>query len=844
MNVHTPPLSGAQQRLLQLLLGKPAAAERGSPRPAEQTGPLSIGQLRLLFVELMQPGSAVYNTECLYELRGRLEPAALCAAIERMVARQECLRSRVDMHGEEPRMAVDDAGLFEVVRLDVRHLPDDSRHLAVRRACGVPFDLQRGPLFRATLFHLAQDVHVLALCMHHIVSDGWSLAVMAREISEGYDAVVNKRAPRLPPLALTYRQFAARERVESQRTTPGSIDYWHRQLAGAQAVRFPTSTVGARTPAMRRGRGINTALDAALVSAVRDLARRANASPFMVYAAAFLAVLARHSGQTDVTLGTPVGTRQDADCELLIGLFLNTLALRFQWAGTPTFLGLLRDVRNTALDGFEHQAVPFNKIADILAAQPAASAGFPMNCMFVLQNTAPAELELTGIDSFQHDLPAEAALFDVLLQIEDTEHTIASLQYDIALFDEAAAIGMLDDYVAFLRAAVADGDAGLGVLWARADATLGRMGHAAVAPHLAHWLGELAGLPPGPCATTAQGKTSICTEHLDAATTARLAALGGADVPLFSVVHAAFALMLAHFTGVDDLVIGMPAADLPDAGTTAAPLLPANLVPLRTRIVRQDRFLDFLAAVRSTERGAATHLDVPIELLSLRLKAARDGRLLTVAPMVMRRGAAAAGVGSRTDRTPRAKRVEPLLSLEVRESSQQLTLRFEANAACFDAAFLERLASSVGGLLRAVATDGTRSLTSYLPAAARTLPISVSTTPACSAAPSDLPGTALQRLIHATWAEFLEGPFGIDDDFFVLGGDRTMASAMLARLGERLPVSLSLQRFWAGPSVRATERALAEMCGGDAVEEIARIVELVQSLPDDAVATMLDDHRL
>ncbi|HEX3128876.1 MAG TPA: non-ribosomal peptide synthase/polyketide synthase, partial [Thermoanaerobaculia bacterium] len=404
--------------------------------------PLSFGQERLWFLDRLEPGSTAYNMPLALRLRGRLDVDALERSLREMVRRHGVLRTTFAESGGVPFQVVAPEPAFEL------ELSDE--------AAPEPFDLTRGPLFRAVLTKIAQDDWRLFLDMHHIVSDGWSLGVLVRESAVLYQAFSQGRPSPLPELPVQYTDFAVWQRQKLRgEALEAQVRHWREALAGAPALlELPTDRP---RPAVQsyRGGGEPASVSMAIV---RELAHREGATPFMVVLAAFEELLRRWSGQEDVLVGTPIANRTRAEVEGLIGLFVNTLVMR-RPAGAKTFRELLSGVRAGALEAYAHQDLPFEKLVEELGVERSLAHSPLFQAMLVLQNAPVSALSLPGLALIPIDLPVDTVKFDLLLSLsEDGE---GRLDYATDLFDRTTVRRLLGSFRVLLDAAVADPEARL-----------------------------------------------------------------------------------------------------------------------------------------------------------------------------------------------------------------------------------------------------------------------------------------------------------------------------------------------------------------------------------------------
>ena len=374
--------------------------------------PLSFGQQRLWFLDRLEPGSSAYNLSRALRLRGALDVAVLRRALDEIVRRHEPLRTVFSAADGEPVQVVLPAVAVELAVEDLSILPADAREAdAARRAseaAAAPFDLARGPLFRAALLRLAADEHVLLLAMHHAVGDGWSIGVLFREIEALYAAFLAGAPSPLAPLPLRYADHALRQRAElAGEALDRPLDWWRTRLQGAPALlELPTDRP---RPAVQSHRGavLRFTLPPELGGRLSAVGRAEGATLFMTVLAAFQLLLARYSGQDDVVVGTPVAGRTRPELEGLIGFFANTLALRTDLSGDPTFGQLLRRVREATLGAFAHQELPFEKLVEALQPERSLAHAPVFQVALALQDAAGAPPSSPG--SRRPRSPATAA---------------------------------------------------------------------------------------------------------------------------------------------------------------------------------------------------------------------------------------------------------------------------------------------------------------------------------------------------------------------------------------------------------------------------------------------------
>ncbi|HEV3052756.1 MAG TPA: amino acid adenylation domain-containing protein, partial [Longimicrobium sp.] len=362
--------------------------------PIERTGtlPLSFAQERLWFLHQMEPDGAGYNMPWPSRLRGHLDASALERALGDLVHRHEALRTTFRPVEQGAVQVVHPAGPAHLPVLDLTGLAPDEREREARRLAQEdaerPFDLERGPLFRATLVRLSDEEHVLLLTMHHIVSDGWSMGVLFRELFTLYES-----ASPLPPLAVQYADFAVWQRGWLQgEVLRGQLDWWREQLGGAPpALELPTDRPRPAVASSRGGSHVFR-IPAETTRELRALARREGATLYMATHAALDLLLSRWSGQDDLVVGSPIAGRTQVGTEALIGFFVNTLALRIDLSGDPSFQELMGRVRETALGAYAHQDLPFERLVEEVAPERGLSHTPLFQVMFALQNASSGAL--------------------------------------------------------------------------------------------------------------------------------------------------------------------------------------------------------------------------------------------------------------------------------------------------------------------------------------------------------------------------------------------------------------------------------------------------------------------
>ncbi|MGW3044490.1 amino acid adenylation domain-containing protein [Kitasatospora sp. NPDC001159] len=448
----------------------PAAMTRRS-RPDRI--PLSFAQERLWFLEQLVPGTAVQNVPLAARLRGRIDADVLRRAVDAVVRRHEVLRTVFESTDGVPHQRVLPALEIPLDLVDLTGRPEGLRERAatelLAELAAVPFDLTDPPLLRATLIRHAEDDHTFLLVMHHIISDGWSVGVLMRELSAAITAAAAGDDQDGAELPIQYADFALWQR---ERQAAGAFDrdlaYWRERLGTTvPPLELPMAAPRTATsPSIAAGGRVSLELGSELTAALDRLGRAERATPYMTLLAAYVLLLHRHSGlgeeRSTLVVGTPIANRNQVEIEDLIGFFVNALALRFDLAEGMDFRALLRHVRKVAIGAFAHQDVPFEKLVEELRPERQMSQAPLFQTMFVLQNAATGAARLPGLEITPVDVHTATAKFDLLLAVTPRDGALhATLEYDATRFDEDTAVRLLDRYRTLLESVVADPGADL-----------------------------------------------------------------------------------------------------------------------------------------------------------------------------------------------------------------------------------------------------------------------------------------------------------------------------------------------------------------------------------------------
>ncbi len=423
---------------------------------------LSFAQQRLWFFDQLAPGLPTYNMPAAVRLEGPLDLAALRQSLDEIVKRHESLRTTFRTVNGQPTQVIAPTLMLDLPVVDLRKLSASEQESEVRRLVTAdaqrPFDLSQGPLVRAAVLTLGDDDHVGMLTMHHIVSDGWSSGVLARELATLYVGFCTGAPSSLPALPIQYADFAHWQRQWLQGDVLESqIAYWKERLVGAPEV-IDVSTDFARPPVQTfRGSRQSVVLPKPLRESLKALIGREGVTLFMALLAAFKVLLHIYTSQDDLVVGTPVANRNRLETEGLIGFFVNTLALRTDLSGNPSFREVLRRVRETCLGAYAHQELPFDRIVEELRTARDLGRNPLFQVMFELHNAPQRTLELPGMSLTPVEGDSETAHFDLTLRIIDTEQGLtAAFVYNTDLFEADKIARMLRNFQTLLEAIEAD----------------------------------------------------------------------------------------------------------------------------------------------------------------------------------------------------------------------------------------------------------------------------------------------------------------------------------------------------------------------------------------------------
>ncbi len=459
-----PTIAGFAERIDEARRGAqgPTAAPL-VPASRDAQLPLSFSQQRMWLLDQLEPGSPTYHISHALRLSGTLEVEALKRSLKEIVSRHEALRTTFAAVDGEPVQVISAAMDTKLPVEDLSGLPQAEREAETKRLAleekRRPFDLERGPLFRARLLRLGEEEHVLLISMHHIVSDGWSMGVFWRELGALYGAFSSERPSPLPELPIQYADYALWQRQWLRgELLDEQLGYWKEQLAELPALELPTDHP---RPAVQSHRGARRSLTLpeSLTQALKKLSRQEGTTLFMVLLGALQVLLSRYSGQEDIAIGTPIAGRTRAETEELIGFFVNTLVMRTDLSGDPSFREVLSRVREMSLGAYDHQDLPFEKLVEELQPERDLSRVPLSQVFFALQNVPQQALKLPNLVLEQQKVESGAVKYDLSYFLSEEEQGVKGrLVYNADLFDDATIERMLGHLQTLLRGIVEEPD--------------------------------------------------------------------------------------------------------------------------------------------------------------------------------------------------------------------------------------------------------------------------------------------------------------------------------------------------------------------------------------------------
>ncbi|MDP8242504.1 MAG: condensation domain-containing protein [Candidatus Hinthialibacter antarcticus] len=433
----------ALQKLRERKSGAAVVGDKNSVIVAAQrngVAPLSFAQQRLWFLEQMEGASSYYNEFGVQRIIGRFDLSALQSSLNELVRRHEILRTTFPEKNGAPIQSIADAGAVQINTVDLTHLPERQVEreamLLAEQESKRPFDLAIGPLLRVTVVKCRPERHWLMTNMHHIICDNWSSSVFNREIAELYSAYTQGRSSSLPPLPIQYADFAVWQRdALSESKREELLSYWKKQLEPLPApLELPTD-FGRPAKQTYDGENHPVTWERDLASAVADAGRRYGATPFMVYLAAYAVLLARYSCQEEIVIAAPIANRNRKELEPLIGFFVNTLLLKLDLRGNPTFEALIQRAQSVSSDAYAHQDMPLDQLIESLNL----SRNTPLfRAMFIFQNSPQVKLQSPEIQIEPVEMSSDAVRSDLDFYLMEADGAMqGSLRYNRDLFTTA-----------------------------------------------------------------------------------------------------------------------------------------------------------------------------------------------------------------------------------------------------------------------------------------------------------------------------------------------------------------------------------------------------------------------
>lgn len=432
---------------------------QGNP---QKVCPTSFAQQRMWLLDRLDPGNPAYNIGRAIRVRGSLSTDVLRESLRTIVARHEALRTTFAEVQGQPVQVITAGGTLELPVVDLSHLPKPTREAEALRLARDevqrPFDLARGPLLRVKLLHLGGDEYVLVLVMHHIVTDAWSFSVLFKEIGQFYESLTLGCPSPLADLPIQYGDFARRQREAlTEDVLARHLAYWRRQLAGVDPVlELPTDLL---RPASRTSRGATerVVFGSALRDRLYEVSQEVNGTLFMTLLAAFQVLLWRYTGRDDFVIGSPTAGRSEVALESLVGFFVNTLVMRTHLSGDPTFLDLLRRVREVALEAYAHQDAPFEKVITELQIPRSPNHTPLFQIMFILQNAPKQTFELAGLTLEELEFDSGTAKFDLTAEMAETDEGLScTFEYSTDVLEQATVVRMIEHFQRLLEGIAAD----------------------------------------------------------------------------------------------------------------------------------------------------------------------------------------------------------------------------------------------------------------------------------------------------------------------------------------------------------------------------------------------------
>ncbi|MCP5064554.1 MAG: AMP-binding protein, partial [Ignavibacteriae bacterium] len=419
--------------------------------------PTSYGQKRMWFMDQFEPGSPYYNIPVAFKIKGRFEQELFIKTINKIVDRHESIRTTfIDKKGE-PLQVISPELKIDIPIIDLSENGNSSNEMVVKeiatKEARAPFNISTGPLFRVKIVKLYENENVVLITMHHIISDGWSMGVLVGEITAIYSSLLSGKEIELPELEIQYADFSEwQNEYLSGEVLDNQLNYWKNKLGNSNSLLELPTDRSRQAVWTNNGSSVEGFISTEIVEGLQKLSNSENSTLFMTLVASFNLLLHKYSGQDDINIGTPIANRTDQGIEKIIGLFLNTLVLRTDLSGDPTFSELLRQVRKTNLEAFEHQDLPFEMLVDEIQPDRNMSYAPLFQVMLILQNNPVSTTKLSEIELSMLDVDMGTATSDITYSISTGKNGAScSIEYNTDLFDKDTILRMFEDYNTLLK---------------------------------------------------------------------------------------------------------------------------------------------------------------------------------------------------------------------------------------------------------------------------------------------------------------------------------------------------------------------------------------------------------
>ncbi|MFZ1289539.1 MAG: amino acid adenylation domain-containing protein, partial [Melioribacteraceae bacterium] len=417
--------------------------------------PTSYGQKRMWFLDQFEPESPYYNIPVAFKIKGKFDIKLFTQTIEIIINRHESLRTTFSNIKGQPFQVISQSGKIEIPIFDLsksKNVNEDVKQLATKEA-RAPFNLSTGPLFRVKILKIYENEIVVLITMHHIISDGWSMGILVNEITNIYPSLISNKKIDLPELELQYADYSEwQNNYLKGEVLEKQLQYWKNKLGNCNSLLELPTDRNRKPIYTNNGSSIERIISSEIINGLQKISNSENASLFMMLIAAFNVLLSRYSGQKEINVGTPIANRIEKETEKIIGLFINTLVINTKLDDGLTFRELLKQVRNTNLEAYEHQDLPFEMLVDALQPERNMSYSPLFQVMFILQNNPVSATNINEIEITMIDVDMGTSTSDITYSISPGENGAScSIEYSTDLFDENTMQRMFDDFEELLR---------------------------------------------------------------------------------------------------------------------------------------------------------------------------------------------------------------------------------------------------------------------------------------------------------------------------------------------------------------------------------------------------------